>query len=216
MRRTRVKVCGVRHPEDARLAVDAGADAVGIILYAPGAKRLVEAEAAIEIVKALPAFTTAVGVMVDPPPFILRQLLAAVPGDGVQFHGKETADLVRQATPKRATKVLPADGALVEAIERWTSKPPRNLAGLHVDAAGGGGQGVEAEWDAVAGLSADQIARLTLAGGLTPDNVGEIVRGFRPFAVDVSSGVEDDDGRKSFEKMSAFVDAVRQADAENS
>ncbi|MEM7808974.1 MAG: N-(5'-phosphoribosyl)anthranilate isomerase, partial [Planctomycetota bacterium] len=101
MRRTRVKICGVRHPEDARLAVDAGADAVGIILYAPGAKRLVEAEAAIEIVKALPAFTTAVGVMVDPPPFILRQLLAAVPVDVVQFHGKEPADLVRQATTKR-------------------------------------------------------------------------------------------------------------------
>ncbi|MEM7806891.1 MAG: phosphoribosylanthranilate isomerase, partial [Planctomycetota bacterium] len=159
------------------------------------------------------AFTTAVGVMVDPPPFILRQLLAAVPVDVVQFHGKEPADLVRQATTKRATKVLPADGALVESVERWTAKPPRNLAGLHVDAAGGGGQGVEADWDAVAALPADQLAKLTLAGGLNPDNVGDIVRRFRPFAVDVSSGVEGDDGRKSFENMSAFVDAVRQADA---
>ncbi len=211
--RTRVKICGVRTPDDAVLAADAGADAVGFVLYAPGAKRLIDVEMALEIVKALPPYVTAVAVMVDPPPFILRQLLSAVPVDVVQFHGNEGPDLVRQATTNRATKVLRADANLAASVEHWTRKPTRNLAGLHVDSASGGGSGTSSDWETVAALPEDVVRRLVLAGGLTPDNVCDVVRRFRPFAVDVSSGVESNDGRKSFELVTRFVNAVREADA---
>jgi phosphoribosylanthranilate isomerase len=212
VRRTRVKICGIRHPDDAKLAAEAGADAVGVILHAPGAKRLVESEAALKIVAATPPMVTTVGVVVDASPFILRQLLAVVPVDLVQFHGKEKAADVLAALPRRATKVLAARDDLAEVAERWLAKPPKNLAGLHIDSAAGGGSGKPANWEAVAQLPAEVVHHLTLAGGLTPDNVGDVVRRFRPWAVDVSSGVEDDSGRKSPQKVQTFIDAVRAAD----
>ena len=199
--------------DDAQAAAALGADAVGMVLYAVGARRLVDADAARKIAVDLPPMVTAAGVVRDCPPGRMRQLTAHVPLGLVQFHGREPFQDVRMAQPVRATKVLVTDGTLAEQASQWAVARIPNLCGLHVDAAGGGGAGEPADWDEVASLDLAALPPVTLSGGLTPETVGEVVRRFRPWGVDVSTGVEGDDGRKSAGKMRAFVEAVRAADA---
>jgi phosphoribosylanthranilate isomerase len=216
--RTRVKICGITRVEDGVAAARAGCDAIGLVFW-PGTPRVVGAGRAREIEAALPPFVSLVGLFVDPEPGHVRATLAAVPLDFLQFHGQEPPELCR-AFGRPYLKAIPvaagADTAgLLESAGRY-----RDAAGLLFDAAPAagmpGGTGRTFDW----GVLPTGLARpVVLSGGLTAANVAEAVRRVRPWAVDVSSGVEADgaDGRpqkgiKDPARIAAFIEEVRHAD----
>jgi phosphoribosylanthranilate isomerase len=217
--RTRIKICGITRVDDARAAVDAGADAIGLVFW-PGTPRVVTQAQARAIVAVLPSFVTAVGLFVDPEPAAVREVLSTVPIDVLQFHGRERAEFCR-AFGRRYLKAIPVkDG--VDLLESLS--PYGDAAGVLFDAFREGdlpgGTGRAFDW---ARLSADVRARvgvpLILSGGLDPDNVARAVRAVEPWGVDVSSGVEERDahgnarrGRKDAARIRAFVQGVRSAD----
>ena len=218
-RRTRVKICGITRAEDACAAADAGADAIGLVFWS-GTPRMVTQAQARSIVAALPAYLTVVGLFVDPEPQAVRDVLAAVPIDVLQFHGREPAPFCR-AFGRRYVKAIAVrdDVDLLESLS-----PYDDAAGLLFDAfrAGDlpGGTGRVFDWGR---LSADVRARLPapliLSGGLDAGNVGRAIRAVAPWAVDVSSGVEERTGGgaprrglKDAARIRAFVQGVRSAD----
>jgi phosphoribosylanthranilate isomerase len=215
MPRTRVKICGITCAEDAHRAADAGADAIGMILYAAGAHRQIDADVARKIAMGLPPFVSAVGVVRDCPPNRLRQLGAHIPLDAMQLHGRETFQDARSLQPMQVIRMIPARPGFEQQIVEWSAAIIPNLGGLLIESPGGGGSGIETDWSLVepAFTDAGSAVPLIAAGGLTPETVGDVVRRLRPWGVDVSSGVEDGEGRKSLEKMTQFVDAIRAADA---
>jgi phosphoribosylanthranilate isomerase len=212
--RTRVKICGCTSVADVELAVDAGADAVGVIL-AERSERRVTIERFRDIAQAVPALTTLVAVFVDPPASLVDEALHA--GAVPQFHGDEPAEACESV----------AAGPYLKAfhIERQRAYHPDEFARFarpfeHAtwmfDTAGtdgrSGGTGRTFAWDVARGLAGDR--RFVVSGGLTPENVGACVRAVRPYAVDVRSGVETN-GMKDPEKVRAFVRAVRGAETES-
>ena len=217
MSRTRIKICGITTLQDALAACEAGADALGMVLYAPGASRQIDANAAREIAMKLPPFVSAIGVTVDCPPNRVRQLLAHIPLSGVQLHGKESVQDVRSVQPTAAIKKIPAMADLRTQAESWAKAIIPNLSALLIDSHGPGGSGTESDWTAVEGFlgSVDRASfpPLVLAGGIKPKNVRDLVKRFRPWAIDVSSGVEEEPGRKSPKLMKELVKWVREADA---
>jgi phosphoribosylanthranilate isomerase len=213
--RTRVKICGITRVEDGIAAARAGADAIGLVFWS-GTPRCVSLEQARAITRAIPAFVTIVGLFVDPTPESVTSTLAAVPLDVLQFHGNEQADFCASfARPYiKAVPVKPGVDLLQYASRYGDAQ------GLIFDAfePGGlpGGTGKTFDWNE---LPAALQRPLILSGGLTPQNVAAAIRTARPWAVDVSSGVElsDDDGRtrkgiKSAAKIAAFIREVRNAD----
>ncbi len=216
---THVKICGITNLEDARLAVDAGADYLGFILW-PGSKRSIGLEAAAAISRALRQAGSCpilVGVFVNESGPAMAAALAAAGLDAAQLHGEEVPALIGDpASPVygRAYKGLrPATQAEAEAEAEWFLPPERDerLPALLLDAYHPtlrGGSGRQADW-AMAAQVAARVPGLMLAGGLTPDNVAVAVRQVRPFAVDVASGVEHQPGRKEPSGVRAFVAAVR-------
>jgi phosphoribosylanthranilate isomerase len=203
-----VKICGITREDDARLAVSLGADAVGFVFW-ERSPRVVSAERARVIADALPPFVTRVGVFVNAPPDEVQALVAGVGLDAVQLHGDEPVERYGAVTARLIRAVaLDTTTALEAALAL-----PSHVTPL-VDAADRerrGGTGQLADWSRAATLAAARPA--VLAGGLTADNVGRAVREVRPWALDVSSGVEQAPGVKSREKLSAFFDAVRVAEA---
>ena len=212
MSRTRVKICGVTTPDDARLAVEAGADAVGIVCFAARrTSRQVDVHVAMEIARAMPPGVPLTGVFVDADAKLIRRFVRLVKVSAVQLHGREPWTRARALAPLPVVKAVGPD--LMEMrFAQWLEAPLDNLAGLLLDS--GGGTGVENDWDRVERLLAGRRSRppIHLAGGLTPENVAGIVRRFRPHTVDVSSGVEGETyGRKDAGKIDAFMAAVRDA-----
>jgi phosphoribosylanthranilate isomerase len=209
MHRTRIKFCGVCRADDARAAAAAGADAVGMILHARS-QRLIEAEYAKAVAVAVAPLVAKVGVFVDARAPFVADCARALKLDLVQLHGHESHDFVRALDRYRIVRAVRPD-----EWDDWRDARLPNLAALLVDSAVGG-SGVENDWDAVEAMLRDRPTTLPviLAGGLRPETVGAIVRRFRPFAVDVSSGVEGEPTRKSAEKLAAFATAVRDADAD--
>jgi len=217
--RTRVKICGITRIEDGVAAAEAGADAIGLVFW-PGSPRCVNREQARTIAAALPAFVTVVGLFVDPEPEEVRTILAAVPLALLQFHGDEPASLCGSfGRPyMKAVPVRPEVDLL-----QYAARYPAAL-GLLFDAyrPGGmpGGKGVTFDWASLPQPLTDPMSRrLILSGGLNAQNVAAAVRSLRPWAVDVSSGVEETDshgkprrGIKSAAKILAFVREVRNAD----
>ena len=217
--RTRVKICGITRVEDGVAAAHAGADAIGLVFWS-GTPRCVNFEQARAIVAALPAFVSVVGLFVDPQPEAVHAALAAVPLDLLQFHGDERPELCRSfARPYiKAVPVRPEIDLLQYAARFNTAH------GLLFDAfePGGlpGGTGTTFDWARLPPQLTDPTTRrLILSGGLTPQNVAAAVRQLRPWAVDVSSGVEitEADGKprkgvKSSTKIVAFIREVRNAD----
>ena len=203
---TRIKICGITGPEDACLAVEAGADALGFN-FVPGTPRCVAPEIAGAIIAGLPPFVTTVGVFLDQP---LEEVLraAAVAGVGaVQLHGTEGADFARRIPLKVIKAIALSDRAGLAAMVGY----PAHAFLLDSHRAGSaGGTGQTFPWDLA--LEARRHGRILLAGGLTPENVAEAVRRVRPFAVDVASGVERRPGVKDPQKVRRFVAAVRRAD----
>lgn len=206
MSRTRIKICGLTRPEDVRAAVNAGADAVGFVFYPPSPRNLSVKRAA-ELAAQLPPFVSAVGLFVNPVPVFINEVLSAVPLQLLQFHGEETnAECDRYRMPWiKAARMRPG----VDLLEFALSYPGASgiLLDAFVDGYGGGGKTFD--WSLIpAGLDRPII----LSGGLAPENVQEAVRCVRPWAVDVSSGVEAAKGIKDADKIAAFVAGVRDAD----
>ncbi len=210
--RTRIKICGVRDAETAGAAGDAGADAVGFV-FVRGSKRFIDPDEAFEVMASLPPFVASVGVYAVTDVNAFSELEQRCPTVHTQLHGDEDAKTVEACGPAiKAVRFDPAKGGswLRGEVERWSAMP--DVEAVLIDGATPG-SGEPLDWatvaDAVAGLS----SRLILAGGLTPENVGEAIRAVRPYAVDVSSGVEREPGVKDPSRIEAFCEAVRRADA---
>jgi phosphoribosylanthranilate isomerase len=202
----RVKICGITRLEDLRAACDAGADALGFVFYA-GSPRHVSIERAGALVAALPPFVTSVGLFVDAEPIFVRQVLKEVPLDLLQFHGNESPDDCRGfGRPYlKAVRVRPGTDLLKYAADY------RGALGLLLDAYVAdvpGGTGERFDWRLI---PAHFPKPVVLSGGLTPENVAEAVRRVKPWAVDVSSGVEAGPGIKDAAKVVAFIENARGA-----
>jgi phosphoribosylanthranilate isomerase len=208
--RTRVKICGLREPEHARVAADAGADAVGVVFHKPS-PRYVEPAAAAAVVAALPPYVTAVGLFVNEPADSLRAILARVRLDLLQFQGDEEPDFCASFGIPFVRAVPMEEGAdLVELSLRF-SRARALLLDAHVPGERGG-TGRTFDWSRIPKLPMPVI----LSGGLTAENVGQAVREVRPWAVDVSSGVERGRGVKDPGKIVEFIRSVRREDARQS
>lgn len=206
MMKTRIKICGITRPEDARAAAAAGADAIGLVFY-PKSPRAVTIEQAQAICAVLPPFVTVVALFVDAEHFEIEDVLAAVPVDLLQFHGSETpVQCNAYAVPYIKAIRMRDDADLFEAVRQYDSA--RGLLVDTFDPNEAGGTGEIFDWDRVPdGLDTPII----LAGGLEPSNVGAAIQQLSPYAVDVSSGVEQSKGIKDADKIQAFMKAVRSA-----
>lgn len=204
----RSKICGITRIEDALAAAEAGADAIGLVFYAKS-PRAVSVQQARAIIAALPPFVTTVGLFVDASPCELGEILDAVPLDLLQFHGDETpvyCDGWRRPYIK-ALRVKPGDdiGAQIDAYA--------GARGVLLDTfvpGVPGGTGEAFDWSLVPQAASKPII---LAGGLTPENVAAAIAQVRPYAVDVSGGVEASKGIKDGDKIKRFMQAVKQATA---
>lgn len=197
---TRVKICGLTRLSDARVAVAAGADALGVVLHAPGARRLVTLARAAEVFAEVPAFVARVGVFVDAPLAFVEEAVAKLKLHAAQLHGGEPAEYTA-GVPCDVIKRADADRAA-----EWGQ-----VRAVLVDAPGGGGRGVANDWDAVERGLRGATVPVVLAGGLTAENVAGVVARFAPWGVDVSSGVEGPVvGEKDAGRVRAFVRAARE------
>ncbi len=206
-----MKICGCTSADDVALAVDAGADAVGVIL-AEQSERRVGLDRFRGIAQSVPALTTLVAVFVDPPASLVDEALKA--GAIPQFHGHEPAEACEAFAAGPYLKAYHVDAVRPPSrAEFGAFARPFEHATWMFDAAGAdgrsGGTGRTFAWDIAADLAGGR--RFVVSGGLTPENVGACVRAVRPYAVDVRSGVETN-GKKDPDKVRAFVRAVRGAD----
>lgn len=205
--RTRIKICGIREPADAAFAADAGADAIGLVFHRPSS-RYIDVERARDVARAVPPFVATVGLFVDVPAEHVRRALDALPLSMLQFHGDETDDFCAQfGRPYlKALRVRPG----VDLLQSFSGFG--GASGILADAyrpGVPGGTGETFDWDL---LPAAHDVRLVLSGGLTPENVGDAIERVRPWAVDVSSGVESAPGVKDQARIARFIEAVRRAD----
>ena len=205
--RTRIKICGLTREVDVDAAVDSGADAVGLVFYAPSPRHVGIARA-VALARRLPPFVMPVGLFVNADPAAVLAACEAIPQLLLQFHGDESpADCERFGRPyMRAARMSPGFD-LLDFAARF-SRAQAIL--LDADVAGYGGGGKVFDWSEI---PADVPHRLVLSGGLHAENVIHGVLSLRPWAVDVSSGVESAKGIKDADAMRRFCDAVRQADA---
>ena len=206
---TRVKICGVRDAETARIAAEAGADAVGFV-FAPGSPRSITPQEAWPIVQTLPPFVASVGLFVDASVDEYAEAEQVCPTDFGQLHGSEPEKVVRACGPRliRAVKFDPA--SIENDLRYWGAM--EEVDAVLVDGSSGG-RGEAFDWAALAQVRPACPKPIVLAGGLTPENVADAIRAVRPFAVDVSSGVESAPGKKDPGLLRAFCAAVRAADA---
>jgi phosphoribosylanthranilate isomerase len=205
--RTRIKICGLTREADVDAAVEAGADALGFNLW-PGSSRHVSAERAAALARRLPPFVTPVLLFVNAAPDRIAAGLAAVPQALLQFHGDESpADCEAAGRPYLRAARMAAEFDLLDFARRFSSANAL-LLDAHVE--GYGGAGKVFDWSRV---PANVPCPVVLSGGLNPANVTDGVLRLRPFAVDVSSGVEASKGIKDAELMRRFCEAVREADA---
>ena len=204
---TRIKICGITRPEDALAAANSGADAIGLVFYADS-PRAVTVQEAKDIAQVLPPFVTLVSLFVNAPAETISNVLSQVPVGLIQFHGDEDSRFCREFgrpwikalrvrdsmnVAKEAAALSGATGVLLDA---WQEGVP-------------GGTGRTFDW----ALANEQLPLpMVLAGGLDEVNVGDAIGGLRPWAVDVSGGVESSPGIKDAEKIQRFVAAVRAAD----
>lgn len=204
--RTRIKICGITRSEDARAAAEAGADAIGLVFYPPS-PRCLSLEWAHELRKDLPPFVMPVALFVNPSAAEVTTVIERVRPGMLQFHGEETPVFCAQfGVPYiKACRVKPG----VDLLEylRPFSGAAGWLLDSHVEEYGGIGE--RFDWSLV---PAERSHPLILSGGLTRENVREAVRRVRPWAVDVSSGVESAKGIKDAARIAAFIAEVRHAD----
>lgn len=215
--RTRVKICGITSVDDALTAIDAGADALGLVFYKPS-PRYVDPRVAAEIIAKVPAFVTTMGLFVDASEDEILSTLAIAPVDFIQFHGNESvAQCENIGRPYiKALRVGSEEGGLYGQSLRNKMNEYTGARGLLLDTyqkGVPGGTGERFDWDQVPEPGPEDNQYIVLAGGLTPENVGDAIRTVQPYAVDVSGGVESAPGRKDAGRIRAFLDAVRKADS---
>ena len=205
--RTRIKICGVAREADVDAAVDAGADAVGFVFH-PESPRCLTVERAAELADALPPYVTPVGLFVNADPEDIDAALDAIPTLLLQFHGDESPDdcALFGRPYLRAARMTP-ELDLLDFARRF-GEAQGLLLDAHVEGFGGGGKAFD--WSLV---PAGVPHPLVLSGGLRAENVVAGIQQLRPWAVDVSSGVESSRGVKDAAAIRRFCDAVREADA---
>ncbi len=211
MMRTRVKICGITRVEDAHSAVDSGTDAIGLVFH-PDSPRFVALDQARGIAAEVAPFVSVVGLFVNAAPASIQEVLDTVPLALLQFHGQESnAECRRFGLPFIKSVAMKPGVELHGQVDAYP-----DAAGLLLDAwqpqvHGGGGEPFD--W----GLVPERFPLpLILAGGLAPGNVATAIRRVRPYAVDVSSGVESSKGIKSADKISAFMKGVTGCGTETS
>ena len=201
-----VKICGITRAEDAELAVECGAHALGFIFW-PESPRFVDPDRARTIVAALPPFVSTVGVFVNQPADEVIQVARTVRLGAVQLHGDEAPGYAA-AIGWPVIKAVAASDAIDVVLHEW---PHRTMLLVDVhDPVRRGGTGRTVNWSRAASLA--RRRRIVLAGGLTPENVAEAIALVQPFGIDVSSGVEAAPGRKDPGRLRALFDAVRHAE----
>lgn len=204
--RTRVKICGITRAQDALQAVKHGADAIGLVFY-PKSPRNVSAAQAAEIVSQIPAFVTVVGLFVDAEPAFIQEVISSVKLDLLQFHGDETPSACRQYSRPYMKAIRVKNGTnLVQYAADYA-----DARALLLDAfAEGvpGGTGLVFDWSLI---PQNLPLPIVLAGGLNAENVGVAIEQVRPYAVDVSGGVEASKGIKDAAKIAAFMRGVSNA-----
>ena len=198
--RTRTKICGITNVKDALCAVDAGADAIGLVFYDPS-PRCVSIEQAAEIQKALPPFVTTVALFVNPELDLVESVIEQVKIDVLQFHGDETPEFCEQFSRPYFKALRMKEGVdLYAECERYDSAQALLLDAYKPGVPGGTGETFD--W---ARIPKDLSKAVILAGGLEPDNVAEAIKQVQPYAVDVSGGVEAKKGLKDADKVIQFV-----------
>ncbi|WP_435175584.1 phosphoribosylanthranilate isomerase [Halorussus sp. AFM4] len=214
---TRVKICGLTSREDLRAAIDAGADAVGLLVDVPvDSPREIDTQRAVELADAVPPFVTTVLVTMPETPERAVELVEAVEPDAVQVHGDIGAGDLAYLTATVSAQVLKVvDAADPEAARRYDDLADGLLVDS-VDDDGAGGTGRTHDWERTAEVAATLDSPVILAGGLTPGNVADAVRAVEPFGVDVASGVEAADpadvaGRKDPDAVAEFVATAKRA-----
>ena len=207
MTRTRVKICGFTRSEDAVEAASLGVDAIGLVFYPPS-PRHIDIAKALEIVSVLPAFTTTVALFVDADEQQICRILEQVPIDLIQFHGDEPPQACRIYGKPYIKAVRMQAGIDIAAL----ADKYHDAAGLLLDAyhpGTKGGTGSQFDWAMIPG---ECHLPIILAGGLTPENAKLAVQSVKPYALDVSSGVELSKGIKDVDKMTAFLTEVVEGD----
>ncbi len=207
--RTRAKICGITRPQDGIAAAMNGADAIGLVFYAKS-PRVVDVEQACAVLAALPPFVSSVGLFVNAEVAEVERILSGVPLDLLQFHGEEPPEYCRQFARPYIKAVRMADGVDLELVAQQYA----DARGLLVDSyqqGVPGGTGHTFDW---ARIPAGMDKPIILAGGLGPENIEQAVHQVRPYAVDVSSGVESAKGIKDADKIAAFMRGVNKADGE--
>jgi phosphoribosylanthranilate isomerase len=211
MHRTRVKICGITRPEDGLAAAHAGADAVGLVFH-PASPRFIDLPAALAVRKALPPFVSTVALFVDAGKEEIERVVTALQPTLLQFHGDEDALFCASFGRPYLKAVAVHEGMaaadLLQCERRFSSAAALLLDHSRPGQRGGTGQSFD--WSVI---PTELAPRIVLAGGLNSGNVADAVRSLRPWAVDVSSGVESSPGVKDHGKIAAFLDQVRRADA---
>lgn len=207
--RTRIKVCGITTPDAAHAAIDNGADAVGFIFVKDTPRYIAPVDAA-KIMFSLPPFISAVGVVQDLDVDQFCALEYECPTHMAQLHGREPVDVVAACGPGIIKAFKYEDATIQSQLTRWAKV--EELDAILIDGSTGG-TGESFNWSNLAPLIKDYPKKIIIAGGLGASNVGEVIKTLRPYAVDVSTGVEDAPGIKNPTKIADFCAAVRAADA---
>lgn len=199
----RVKVCGVTRIEDACLAAELGAAAIGLVFW-PGSPRCIDTHRAAEITGCLPPAVTAVGVFVDQPIDDVKRLAESAELDAIQLHGRESLEYARGLLQPVIKAVAVQNGFLAESLDSLPSDITV-LLDAH-DPVRHGGTGRTIDWAAAAEAAARR--RVFLSGGLTPANIAEAIARVNPYGIDLSSGVELAPGIKDPAKLRALFDSI--------
>ena len=200
----RVKICGITQLEDALAAVDYGADAVGFVLY-PQSPRFIEPHRVQEIISQLPPYITTVGLFVDAEVTEVQRVVEVCGIDLIQFQGNETPDYCRWFSQRAIKAIHMKDQESLSILPQFQVRA--YLLDTYQEGEFGG-TGIRFDWDLA--VKAKPFGRIILAGGLTPENVQEAVEKVKPYAVDVSSGVERGvKGKKDHEKIKKFIEAAK-------
>jgi phosphoribosylanthranilate isomerase len=199
----RVKICGITSPEDALMAVEAGADALGFVFF-QGSPRCISIEQAAAIIRRLPPFVQTVGLFVNEELALVNSIADQCRLDLVQLHGEEAPEYCDNVRRRVIKAFRVKDHSVLESMANY------HVAACLLDAWSPvmhGGTGTTFNWEIAA--RAASLQRIILAGGLTPENVAGAVAAVKPYAVDVSSGVESAPGKKDAGAVTSFIRATR-------